>query len=176
MIRYYDENKKALPSSATSGSNELECVDKQAWNDSANPDNLEWTSTEETVTVDLPVYDDEGEPTGETVPTEQLNVTWSVRFKTEEEKTTDEIERIKNNLSDVKKIQIRRTMRAMGEEAKLDALLTNELFKHDWDDCGAVINMADPVVIQAMEQATFDVDAIKEQIAIEIIEDSKKGI
>ena len=169
MIRYFDGNKKALPSSATSGANELECVDKQAWYDSANVDNLVWTSTEETVAVDLPVYDDEGEPTGETVPTQQTNVIWSVRFKTEDEKNEFAIEQIIAKMQDVRKIQVRRTMRAMGIETQLDAVLSNELFKKDWDDCGNCINLTDPVVIEALSQATIDIDAVKREIAIELL-------
>jgi len=173
MIRYFDGNKQALPS-GTTGEYELECVDKQAWNDSANIDNLVWTSTEETVTVDLPVYDDDGEPTGETVPTEQTNVTWSVRFKTEEEKTEAEIQKVIASMQDVRKIQIRRTMRAMEIEAQLDAVLSNELFKKDWDDCGNCINLSDPVVIEALSAGTIDVDAVKREIAIEILSDEQE--
>lgn len=43
MIRYFNAQKKALPSGSQPMSRELDCQDgTNEWNDSANPDNLVW--------------------------------------------------------------------------------------------------------------------------------------
>ena len=62
------------------------------------------------------------------------------------------------------KLDIRRALRAMGEEDKLNALLNaSPIFKADWTDAQE-IDMSDPMVSQALANADIDVDAVKRQI------------
>lgn len=62
-----------------------------------------------------------------------------------------------------RKLEIRRAMRALGQEEILDALLQNEQFRKDWDDA-TEINLSDPLVVQALSQAAIDVNSIKLKI------------
>jgi len=68
------------------------------------------------------------------------------------------------SVSIVKKLDIRRAMRKLGIEAKLDALLTNVEFKKDWDDATEINLKDDPMVQAAMVQLDVDVVAIKKEI------------
>ena len=59
------------------------------------------------------------------------------------------------------KLAIRRAMRALGTEAQLDALLdASPMFRADWTDA-TEIDLADPVLAQALAGAEIDVDAVK---------------
>ena len=147
LNRYYTADKRPQNNKATAGAYSLETKTRQEWNDSANIDNLVFDETAKTV-----------------------------RFKTAAEKEEDRIQNIINRMDAVHKIDIRRTMRAAGIEAKLDALLTNETFKKDWDDSGSTIYLSDPIVVQAMAAGGIsaeEIAAIKRAIAQKIIDASK---
>jgi hypothetical protein len=59
------------------------------------------------------------------------------------------------------KLAIRRAMRSLGIESQLDALLdSSSMFRADWTDA-TEIDLADPVLLQALAGASIDVDAIK---------------
>lgn len=59
------------------------------------------------------------------------------------------------------KLDIRRAMRALGNESTLDALLDLvPQFKTDWADAQE-IDLADPMVQQALESASIDIAAVK---------------
>jgi hypothetical protein len=62
------------------------------------------------------------------------------------------------------KLQIRRAMRALGNEAILDGLLTNEAFKKDWADA-VEIDLSDPMTAAALASVQVDINAVKLQIA-----------
>jgi hypothetical protein len=62
------------------------------------------------------------------------------------------------------KLQIRRAMRALGNEAILDGLLTNEAFKKDWADA-VEIDLSDPLTAQALASVQVDINAVKLAIA-----------
>ena len=66
------------------------------------------------------------------------------------------------------KLAIRRAMRALGIEAKLDALLAaSEDFKKDWNDAQD-INLSDPVLLRAIAAGSIsdeEIVAIKRKIA-----------
>lgn len=58
------------------------------------------------------------------------------------------------------KLQIRRTCRTLGLEAKLNALLeASEIFRNDWTDAQD-IDLADPIMLQALQAGTFTEDEI----------------
>lgn len=62
------------------------------------------------------------------------------------------------------KLQIRRAMRAQGQEAALDALLaSNATFAADWADAQE-IDLNDEVTQQALQSVNIDVMAIKKAI------------
>jgi hypothetical protein len=62
------------------------------------------------------------------------------------------------------KLQIRRAMRVIGNEAILDGLLTNEAFKKDWADA-VEIDLSDPMTAAALASVQVDINAVKLQIA-----------
>ena len=63
------------------------------------------------------------------------------------------------------KLDIRRAMRALGTEAQLDALLdASPMFRADWTDA-TEIDLADPVLAQALAGASIDVAAVKGALA-----------
>jgi len=62
------------------------------------------------------------------------------------------------------KLQIRRAMRSLGNEAILDGLLTNEAFKKDWSDA-IEIDLSDPMTAAALASVQVDINAVKLQIA-----------
>jgi hypothetical protein len=58
------------------------------------------------------------------------------------------------------KLAIRRAMRTLGTEQQLDDLLSaSDLFRKDWADAQD-INLSDPVLCDALEQASIDVAAV----------------
>ena len=62
------------------------------------------------------------------------------------------------------KLQIRRGLRAMGDEAKLDALLdASAEFKSDWSDASE-IDLNDEMTQQALSQSDINIEALKTQI------------
>ena len=62
------------------------------------------------------------------------------------------------------KLQIRRGLRALGDEAKLDALINASAeFKSDWSDA-TEIDLNDEMTQQALNQSDIDIDALKKQI------------
>ena len=65
------------------------------------------------------------------------------------------------------KLQIRRALRVLGQEAALDILLTNETFKKDWQDA-IEIDLNDTLTKQALTSLNVDVNAVK--IAISNLE------
>ena len=68
------------------------------------------------------------------------------------------------SMTELTKLEIRRALRALGEEAKLDAILqSSQEFASDWAD-SIGIDMADPMVTLALESADIDVDAVKRKI------------
>lgn len=62
------------------------------------------------------------------------------------------------------KLQIRRGMRAINQEAALDALLQNPTFAKDWNDA-IEINLSDSLTQQALASLSVDVNAVKIAIA-----------
>lgn len=81
------------------------------------------------------------------------------------------IEEIKNAAALAKskftKLQIRRALRVLGQEAALDMLLTYETFKKDWADA-IEIDLNDTLTKQALTSLNVDVNAVK--IAISNLE------
>ena len=63
----------------------------------------------------------------------------------------------------IPRLTIRRAMRALEIEDKLDLILTNADFKKDWDDA-TEIDLNEDMVKNAMAQMEIDTDAIKKQI------------
>jgi hypothetical protein len=64
----------------------------------------------------------------------------------------------------IEKLAIRRAMRAMGDEEKLNTLLnSSQVFRDDWAD-STLINTADPVFLQALAMIDINIDDIKKQI------------
>ena len=62
------------------------------------------------------------------------------------------------------KLQIRRGLRALGNEAKLDTLLAASAeFKSDWLDASE-IDLNDEMTQQALSQSDIDIDILKKQI------------
>ena len=62
------------------------------------------------------------------------------------------------------KLQIRRAMRALGNEDELDTLLANNSgFQKDWNDASE-IDLSDSMVQQALTQIDVDIIAIKKKI------------
>ena len=66
------------------------------------------------------------------------------------------------------KLQIRRAMRGLGIEAKLDALLEGSaMFRSDWQDAQE-IDLADPVLVQALAAGSItaeEIEAVRAAIA-----------
>lgn len=62
------------------------------------------------------------------------------------------------------KLQIRRAMRSLGNEAILDGLLQVPAFAKDWSDA-VEIDMADEITAAAIAQAGIDIDTVKLAIA-----------
>lgn len=58
------------------------------------------------------------------------------------------------------KLQIRRTLRALGKENILDYLLQNESFKKDWLDA-IEIDLDDELTKQALTQSGIDINEVK---------------
>ena len=79
----------------------------------------------------------------------------------DEQLTPDEIKNAaalaKNKFT---KLQIRRALRVLGQEAALDILLTNEAFKKDWADA-IEIDLNDTLTKQALTSLNVDVNAVK---------------
>lgn len=65
------------------------------------------------------------------------------------------------------KLQIRRALRVLGQEAALDTLLADETFKKDWQDA-IEIDLNDTLTKQALTSLNVDVNAVK--IAISNLE------
>ena len=65
------------------------------------------------------------------------------------------------------KLQIRRALRVLGQEAALDILLTNDAFRKDWSDA-IEIDLNDMLTKQALTSLNVDVNAVK--IAISNLE------
>lgn len=61
------------------------------------------------------------------------------------------------------KLEIRRAMRALGNESMLDALITNTAFAKDWNDA-IEINLSDALVADALALVQVDVNAVKLKI------------
>lgn len=61
------------------------------------------------------------------------------------------------------KLEIRRAMRSLGIEDKLDTLLTDETFNKDWQDA-IEIDLSEEIVASALSQMEVDVDTIKREI------------
>lgn len=62
------------------------------------------------------------------------------------------------------KLDIRRAMRRLGIEDRLDALLAaSAMFEHDWADSQAIV-LTDPVTQQALTGASIDVAAVIAEI------------
>ena len=58
------------------------------------------------------------------------------------------------------KLQIRRALRALGQEAALDILLTDDTFKKDWADA-IEIDLNDTLTKQALSSLNVDINAVK---------------
>ena len=68
----------------------------------------------------------------------------------------------KNEHGVFSKLQIRRGLRALGDEAKLDALLNaSPEFKSDWSDASE-IDLNDEMTQAALEQSDIDIEALKD--------------
>ena len=61
------------------------------------------------------------------------------------------------------KLSIRRAMRELGIEDKLDNLLLDDTFKKDWFDA-VEIDLTDDLVLQALNQGQIDVEQVKAKI------------
>jgi len=85
----------------------------------------------------------------------------AIRWKTDAERERE----LLDSISICPKLAIRRAMRALGNEAELDAILaSNEMFQKDWQDAPGVIDLNDPMVVEALAGASIDMDAIKREI------------
>ena len=77
--------------------------------------------------------------------------------------SAEEIALAKNIFS---KLAIRRAMRSLGSEDVLDAILAGNVdFGKDWADSDEGIDLSDPSVIEAIQEAGIDVNIIKLKIA-----------
>ncbi|MHB9139800.1 MAG: hypothetical protein ACYC4Q_10405 [Victivallaceae bacterium] len=86
----------------------------------------------------------------------------------DEQKTQEEIKNAQSLLkSKFTKLQIRRALRSLGQEAALDILLADETFKKDWSDA-IEIDLNDTMTKQALTSLNVDINAVK--IAISNLE------
>ena len=86
-------------------------------------------------------------------------VAGKVTFKSDADKAKDRRDR----MSSATKLEIRRAMRTLQEEDKLNTLLQNPEFGKDWADA-VIIELDDPLTQAAMLQIGVDIDQLKQQI------------
>jgi hypothetical protein len=68
------------------------------------------------------------------------------------------------NMTAVPQVALVTALNVMGELGKLDALMTDPVFRLAWGGAGGYVHLDDPITLDALTQVNIDLDAVKRKI------------